>query len=185
MSKALRTPQRKQEYLSRVITLGEIDNETACEVIGLIHEINNEDKNKASENRDPIKFVLNSPGGTVYDGMGIVDAIENSVTPIHMYIHGQAMSMGFAIATCGDYRCATKRTTFMYHEMSWNTAQEKMKYHEQELKEGKRLWKVYDDIIVENTEVQLKSLQSVRKEQKEWYITAEQALALGIIDEIL
>jgi len=45
MAKALRTPQRKQEYLSRVVTLGEIDNEVACEVIGLIHEINNEDKN--------------------------------------------------------------------------------------------------------------------------------------------
>jgi ATP-dependent Clp protease protease subunit len=73
----------------------------------------------------------------------------------------------------------------MYHEMSWNTAQEKMKYHEQELKEGKRLWKVYDDIIVQNTEIQLKQLQGVRKEQKEWYITAEQALNLSIIDEIL
>ena len=53
------------------------------------------------------------------------------------------------------------------------------------LKEGKRLWKVYDDIIVENTEIQLKQLQSIRKEQKEWYITAEQALNLSIIDEIL
>jgi ATP-dependent Clp protease protease subunit len=185
MSKALRSPQRKQEYLSRVITLGDVDNEMSCEVIGLIHEINNEDKNKAAENRDPIKFVLNSPGGSVYDGMGIVDAIQNSITPIHMYIHGHAMSMGFAIATCGHYRYAAKRTTFMYHEMSWNTGQEKIKYHEQELKEGKRLWKVYDDIIVENTKIQLKSLQDIRKEQKEWYITADQALKLGIIDEIL
>ena len=185
MSKALRTPQRKQEYLSRVITLGEITSEAACEVIGLIHEINNEDKNKAEENRDPIKLILNSPGGNVYDGMGIVDAIQNSVTPIHMHIHGQAISMGFAIATCGHYRYATKRTTFMYHECSWETGHEKMKFHEQELKEGKRLWKVYDNIIVENTEIPLKTLQSVRKEQKEWYITAEQALNLGIIDEIL
>ncbi len=57
MAKALRTPQRKQEYLSRVVTLGEIDNEVACEVIGLIHEINNEDKNKAEDNREPIKFI--------------------------------------------------------------------------------------------------------------------------------
>ena len=185
MAKALRTPQRKQEYLSRVITLGEIDNENACEVIGLIYEINVEDKNKAEENREPIKLILNSPGGDVYDGMGIVDAIEQSITPIHMYIHGYAMSMGFAIATCGSYRYASKRATFMYHEMSWNTGQEKMKYHEQELNEGKRLWKVYDNIIVQNTEIPLKTLQAVRKEQKEWYITAEQALNLGIIDEIL
>lgn len=185
MAKALRTPQRKQEYLSRVITLGDIDNEKACEVIGLIHEINNEDKNKIKENREPIKFILNSPGGTVYDGIGIADAIENSVTPIHIYIHGHAMSMGFAIATCGHYRYATKRTTFMYHEMSWNTGQEKIKYHEQELKEGKRLWKLYDDIIVENTNIPLKSLQKISKEQKEWYMTAEEALELGVIDEII
>ena len=60
-----------------------------------------------------------------------------------------------------------------------------MRFHEQELREGKRLWKVYDNIIVENTSITLKNLQSVRKEQKEWYITAEQALNLGIIDEIL
>ena len=185
MSKALRTPQRKQEYLSRVITLGEITSDAACEVIGLIHEINNEDKNKAAENRDPIKFILNSPGGNIYDGMGIIDAIQNSITPIHMHVHGHAMSMGFAIATCGHYRYAAKRTTFMYHECSWETGQEKMRFHEQELREGKRLWKVYDGIIVENTNITLKNLQSVRKEQKEWYITAEQALNLGIIDEIL
>ena len=185
MSKPLRTPQRKLEYLSRIITLGDITNESACEVVGLIYEINNEDKNKAEENRDPIKFILNSPGGNVYDGMGIIDAIETSITPIHMYIYGQAMSMGFAISTCGDYRYASKRTTFMYHECSWETGAEKMRYHEQELKEGKRLWKVYDDVIVQNTEITLKNLQSVRKEQKEWYITAEQALKLGIIDEIL
>lgn len=185
MAKALRSPQRKQEYLSRVITLGEINGESACEVIGLIYEINNEDKNKAKENRDPIKFTLNSPGGNVYDGMGIIDAIENSITPVHMYIHGQAMSMGFAIATCGHYRYATKRTTFMYHEISWNTGQEKMKYHEQELKEGKRLWKIYDNIIVENTKIPLKTLQNIRKEQKEWYLDVEEALSLGIIDEVI
>jgi ATP-dependent protease ClpP protease subunit len=44
---------------------------------------------------------------------------------------------------------------------------------------------VYDDIVVNNTEIPLKALQNVRKEQKEWYITADQALNLGIIDEIL
>ena len=185
MAKPLRSPQRKQEYLSRIITLGEISDESACEIIGLIYEINNEDKAKLAENRDPIKFILNSFGGNVYDGMGIVDAIENSVTPIHMYIHGQAQSMGFAIATCGHYRYATKRTTFMYHEMSWHTGQEKLKYHEQELKEGKRLWKIYDDIIVENTKIPLKTLQNIQKEQREWYMDVEEALTLGIIDEII
>lgn len=185
MAKTLRSPQRKLEYLSRVITLGEITNESACEVIGLIYEVNKEDRNKAEENRDPIQLIVNSPGGDVYDGIGIVDAIEKSITPIHLYIHGQAQSMGFAIATCGHYRYASKRATFMYHEIGWETGREKLQYHEQEVKEGKRLWQVYDEIITTNTNIPQKTLDGIRKQQKEWYITAEEALKFGIIDEIL
>ena len=180
-----RSHQRKQDYLSRVITLGEINNESACEVVGLISEICREDKNKEEDKRDPIKLIINSSGGRVYDGLGIVDAIETSTTPIHTYIHGHAMSMAFAIATCGHYRYATKRTTFMYHEMSWETGTEKMKVHEQELKEGKRLWTIYDNIITTNTNISLKILQKIRKEQKEWYMDAHEALEWKIVDEII
>ena len=170
---------------SRIVTLGEITNENICEAIEAIYEINDQDKNKDADKREPIKLILNSPGGDVYDGIGIVDVIEQSTTPIHIYVHGQAQSMGFAIATCGHYRYASKRTTFMYHEIAWGTAQEKLTYHEQEVIEGKRLWKVYDDIVVANTKIPLKKLQQVRKEHKEWYLTAEEALEWGIVDEIL
>ena len=86
MAKTLRSPQRKLEYLSRVFTLGDITSESACEVIGLIYEVNKEDKNKAEENRDPIQLIINSSGGSVYDGIGIIDAIEQSITPIHIYV---------------------------------------------------------------------------------------------------
>jgi ATP-dependent Clp protease protease subunit len=185
MAKTLRSPQRKLEYLSRVFTLGEITNESACELLGLIYEVNKEDKNRAEENRDPIQLILNSPGGDVYDGVGIIDAIEQSATPIHMYIHGQAQSMGFAIATSGHYRYASKRATFMYHEISWETHSEKLQFHEQEVREGKRLWQIYDSIVTANTKISQKTLDNIRKQQKEWYLTADQALKLGIIDEII
>ena len=120
MAKSIHSSQRKQDYLSRVLTLGEIENDKVCELIGLIYEINEEDKNKEADKREPIQLILNSPGGNVYDGFAIIDAIEQSVTPIHMTILGQAQSMGFAIATCGTYRYASKRTTFMYHEIIWS-----------------------------------------------------------------
>jgi ATP-dependent Clp protease protease subunit len=73
----------------------------------------------------------------------------------------------------------------MYHEISWDASQEKLKYNEQELKESKRLWSIYDDIVTTNTNIPLKTLQKICKEQKEWYMTAEEALELGVIDEIL
>lgn len=178
------TSRRNSGKHSRIITLGEITNENICNAIEAIYEVNNEDKNKEADKREPIKLILNSPGGEVYDGIGIVDVIEQSLTPIHIYVHGQAQSMGFAIATCGHYRYASKRTTFMYHEISWETHRERLQYHEQEVKEGKRLWQIYDDIITTNTKIPLKTLEQVRKQQKEWYMTAQAALKWGIIDEI-
>jgi ATP-dependent Clp protease protease subunit len=169
----------------RIVTLGEITNENICDALEQIYDINDEDKNKETSKREPIKLILNSPGGDVYDGIGLIDAIEQSLTPIHIYVHGQAQSMGFAIATSGHYRYAGKRTTFMYHEISWETNQEKLAYHEQEVAEGRRLWSVYDSIVVANTKIPLKKLQQIRKEHKEWYLTAQEALQWGIIDEII
>lgn len=73
----------------------------------------------------------------------------------------------------------------MYHEISWATGEEKIQYHEQELKEGKRLCQLYDEIITTNTNIPLKTLQQVKKQHREWYMTAEEALELGVIDEII
>lgn len=177
--------KRKSDKQSRIITLGEITNENICDALEMLYEINNEDKNKDPDRREPIKLILSSPGGDVYDGIGLIDAIEESETPVHIYIHGQAQSMGFAIATCGHYRYASKRTTFMYHEISWETNREKLQYHEQEVEEGKRLWKVYDDIVTANTKITQKKLDQIKRAHKEWYMTAEEALELGVIDEII
>lgn len=177
--------KRKSDKQSRIITLGEITNEDICDALEMLYEINSEDKDKEANRREPIKLILNSPGGDVYDGIGLIDAIEQSETPVHIYVHGQAQSMGFAIATCGHYRYASKRTTFMYHEISWETNREKLQYHEQEVEEGKRLWKVYDDIVTANTKITQKKLDQVKRAHKEWYMTADEALQLGVIDEII
>ena len=45
--------------------------------------------------------------------------------------------------------------------------------------------KVYDDIVLNNTKIQPKQLRQIHRERREWYMTAEEALELGVIDEIL
>ena len=80
------TTKRNTNKHNRIITLGEVTNEHICDTIEQIYEINNEDKNKEADKREPIKLILNSPGGDVYDGIGLIDVIEQSETPIHIYI---------------------------------------------------------------------------------------------------
>jgi ATP-dependent Clp protease protease subunit len=176
---------KKKEEVSRNLVLGEINEETANEIIGLIYDINDEDETTDASHRTPIKLIINSPGGDVYSGFGIIDAIEGSITPIHVYVHGQAQSMAFAIASVGHCRYATKRSTFMYHECLWSVDEGKMTYHKQEVIEAERIWKMYDDVVVSNSKIPLKKLKQVRKNQKDWYINAEEALELGLIDEII
>ena len=181
-----RIPQRKKDEapLSRIITLGEITNESANEVIGLIYEINKLDKISKTTKREPIILILNSPGGETYDGMGIVDVIENSLTPIHIKCHGHVMSMAFVICVVGHYRAASKRTRFMYHDASYEL-NGKTRYHEQELKECKEINKIYDDIVVAKTNIPQSKLTKIVNNKTEWYLNAEEALEFGIIDEII
>jgi ATP-dependent Clp protease protease subunit len=170
---------------NRIYTLGAINNESACSVINYIFEINQIDENTKINNRQPIKLIINSPGGDVYEGMGIVDIIKKSITPIWVYVYGHAQSMAFAIVAVGHKRFASVNSTFMYHELSWGTDDSKLKYYKQELKEAERLWMSYDDIILKNTKITKSMLRKIYKESINWYIDSKQALELGIIDEIL
>lgn len=175
---------KKQERISRIITLGEITEESANDVIWLIYEINREDDNRPSSVREPIHILLNSLGGDMYDGFAIIDAMMNSQTPIHVTVLGKAMSMALLIATCADHTKATSRTTFMYHDSSYDLSGKKS-YHKQELAEVERMDEMYDDLLINTTKLTKKQLDKVKNERRDWYITADDALKFGIIDEII
>lgn len=61
--------------------------------------------------RDPIKLYINSCGGTIYDMWALIDAIQNSKTPIHTYCMGYAMSAAFDIFLAGHKRYCYKHST--------------------------------------------------------------------------
>lgn len=173
---------KKSKELSRIIVLGEINEDNVNDAIQLIYEINKEDEGKQSA--EPIHIILNSAGGDIYDGMALVDVMLRSETQIHVTVHGKAMSMALLIAVCGSVRTASSNTTFMYHEASYD-ASGKTTFHKQELKEVERLDKVFDNILIERTNLTNKELEKIKKEHKDWYFTAEEAMKLGIIDEVI
>ena len=167
----------------RILTLGDVNNENALYIISEILEINKFDEKK--KHKEPIELILSSCGGLVYDGFGIIDAIKNSITPIHITCYGLAMSMALPILVSGHYRKMSQNSTLMYHEIAWDTGYEKLTNHKFGVKEGERLIKMFDNTIVDNTNITQRKLNEVKKQQKEWYINSDEALKLGIIDEII
>jgi ATP-dependent protease ClpP protease subunit len=120
---------------NRSISLSEVTLQSSNEIIRFIYDINNDDKNLTPDKRSPIKIIINSDGGDVYSGFGIVEAIQNSQTPVYTICHGQAQSMALLVLAAGHKRFIGAYSTVMYHEISWEVDYQPRKHHKQELVE--------------------------------------------------
>jgi ATP-dependent Clp protease protease subunit len=172
----------KQPRLIRTITLGEIDSESANDIIQLIYDINDEDIGKTQV--EPIRLIINSFGGEVYSGLALIDTIDNSLTPIYTICHGSAMSMALIVYSAGHNRYASKNATFMYHEAAY-PIEGKVAHHKQELKEVERVDGICDNYLLSKTSFTQKQLNSIKKVQGEWYFDVETAQEHGLVNEIL
>ena len=56
---------------------------------------------------------------------------------------------------------------------------------EEHLEESKRLQKKIEDVTLERTNISKKKLGEILKNKVDWYMSAEEALSLGVIDQIL
>jgi len=145
------------------------------------------DNNDDCDNpNDPIKLIINSVGGDVYDGLALIGFMEACPIPIHTYAYGgRVMSMALPIYLLGQERFASKYTTFMHHAASWGMDHSKIEIHKQELAEIERLEGMLNDIILSKTKIDHKTLLKYQEINREWYIPAPQAKKLGIIHHLI
>jgi ATP-dependent Clp protease, protease subunit len=150
-----------------------------------INQIDDEkDKKEKDYKRAPIDLIINSNGGSVYDGLGLINVIDNSKTPVHTYVYGLAASMSLLIAASGHMRFAGKLSTFMYHSVS-NHIGGQFEHLKNRLDETQRLQTIYDQYLISKSSFRLEDLKNVQEHQRDWFISPEEALSLGMIDEII
>ncbi len=173
----------------RVFMLGDqVTQVTVSTIIKSIWEINLEDTEKESMiigyERAPIHLILNTYGGSVYDGLGLIGAMEASETPIHVTVLGSAMSMGLFILCAGHHRRMHAYSTLMYHQIS-TISMDKLEGIKKDLVECDRLEKMCESILMKRTKLTLKELDEHKRAKGEWYIDAGTAAKYGIVDEII
>ena len=160
---------RLKDLKSRKIYLNSgIDLCTVEDVVKHIIRYNVEDKDIPVEDRVPIKLYITSPGGDVYAGFELVDVIENSKTPVYTVNLGYQFSMGFLLGLCGHKRYATRHAKFLLHDGIHGTINSTAK--------------VRDDIL---THTKIDPEQYDSKLRVEWYMFAEEAKELGVVDYIV
>ena len=131
-----------------------------------------------------IQVLLSTYGGVVYDGLSLYDAIKNSKTEVDITCFGKIMSMGIVILLAAKNRKAYRNTTFMIHELSGGFIG-KIADMEESVDESKRLNNILFDIIEKETNITKSKLMDIYERKKDWFITADEALELGIITEII
>ena len=186
---------RKNRYFDRedqfrsIVLSNDIDNESVEEIIQFILDVNEHDDEQESAIKDferkPIKLIINSYGGSMYDGFALIGAIENSITPICTYCYGSAMSMALSIFASGHTRFMSKYATLMYHEALTTHIDMKFSLIKDDMDECSRLLKQYDEYLLSHSAVTQKQLDEVKKARRDWFMDADTALKLKLADHII
>ena len=134
--------------------------------------------------RQPIKVVVDSYGGSVYDGMAMISAISTSKTPVHGYCYSKAMSMGYLIYISTHKRFAHEYSTFMHHQLSGGSYGTNQDIQEDAIQKDK-LNKMLMKIVRKRTKITKEQIKEKNERKQDWFFTGKEAVKLGVVDELL
>lgn len=160
----------------------EVDGDILHTVTMQIYKINGIDYGVPEEERTPIVIVINSGGGSVFDGIGLMDAIKQSKTPVIGICTAYAMSMAFAIFSVCHMRVSMPNSIFMYHdgyEQYSNTSTKVADMAAFTPKVDRRINKM----IAESSKFTVEYLEQIAPHDNYWF--ADEMAEKGVVDAII
>lgn len=163
----------------RIIFLtGVVEENMANHIVGQLLLLESQSKT------NPINIYINSPGGSVTQGMAIYDTMQYIASPITTIVIGQAASMGSLLAQAGDKRYITENSRHMIHQPLGGASGQATDV-EIQAKELLRWKEVLTNIYVKHNS-KGKTYEELAKDmERDNYMTAEQAVEYGLVDEVV
>ena len=165
--------------MDRTIFLGSaINDEVSNIIIGQLLFLQSLDPNK------DIQMYINSPGGGVYAGLGIYDTMQLVTPDVSTVCTGLAASMGAVLMVAGadGKRNALKHSRIMIHQ-PLGGAQGQATDMEITVREINKLKKELYDIISTHSKQPYDKVE--KDSDRDYWMTAAEAKAYGMVDEIL
>lgn len=163
----------------RIIFLGEEVNEhTANIVVAQLLHLAYEDPKK------DISLYINSPGGSVSDGLAIYDTMQFIKPDVATYGIGLQASMGAFLLSSGatGKRYVLPNSRVMIHQPSSGT-QGKVTDQEITLRESIRIKKLLNEILAKNTGQKLSKIE--KDVDRDFWLDAKEAVEYGLADKIV
>lgn len=163
----------------RIVFLGdEINDDVANLVIAQLLYLQSEDP------KEDIKLYINSPGGSISDGLAIYDTMQHIKPDVSTIVVGMAASMGAFLASCGakGKRFALPNSRIMIHQprggFSGTAADIEITANEI-MKSRQKL----NAIIAKNTGQKVEKV--AEDSDRDYWMDAAEAKAYGIVDVVL
>lgn len=167
----------------RLFLIGEIDENAIDNIVYHIMRYNRMDVGVPVEKRKPIYLYINSPGGSVVDGYGVIDAIIVSETPVYTVNLAMCASMAFLIYIAGERRYSMPHSEFLMHDGSTMGFDSMAKMKDRMDFETGQLEKMTKEYIMSRTKIDDKLYDE--KYRVEWYFLPNEGKQIGAIDYIV
>ena len=134
-----------------------------------------------------VEMIINSPGGSCFDGNGLMDVIDQTMADRQFTttIFGECASMAGFIAMTGKKRVMSRNAAFLIHRVSTIFGQSSS-HAAENTRNMKRLEDDLFPYMAARTggKLSLAELQE-RCKQNDWWLTADEALEKGLVDELI
>lgn len=165
--------------MDRIIFLGtEVNDYTANVIQAQLLYLDSSDPGK------DISIYINSPGGSVYAGLGIYDTMQYVTSDVTTICTGMAASMAAVLLVAGEKgkRFALKHSRVMIHQ-PMGGAQGQASDMEITVREIRKLKDELYRIIADHSGQPLEKVE--HDSDRDYWMTAEEALQYGMIDRVL
>jgi ATP-dependent Clp protease protease subunit len=140
-------------------------------------------KEYTGEPTAPINLMINSPGGDIHEMMGIIDYIKSLDVRVNTICRGKAFSAASVILTCGTgTRMVSKNSTIMFHQAS-SMISGKLGDVTATVDFVKQVEQDVYNLLAEKTKKD--AIWWKDQMRTDMYLSSEQALDLGVVDQII
>ncbi len=167
--------------LDRIVFLGTEVNDTVANL--LVAQMLFLEQSDAEA---PIHFYINSPGGSVYAGLGIYDIMQYISCPVYTYCVGMAASMGSLLLTAGaaGHRYSLPHARIMIHQ-PLGGARGQASDIQIQAKEIQELKDQLNGIYIKHSSINMTMEKIVAATDRDNYLDPFKAKEMGLIDNVI
>lgn len=156
---------------------GTVGGSSVTKLIRQISTLNEIDK------LNPIIMIIDSPGGAVFPGFNLINAMNNSFAPIHTVCDGLAVSMAAVVLSNGSQRYVNSACIFMIHEVAGGGANGQTTDQIKTVDRFINVENILARILSDNSGLSVKDVRAVW--EYETFYNAHETVMLGFADEVV